>query len=109
MNNIQRNFDLAKNRQERGLTQQELAGLSGLTSRTIQRIERGEVCGFLCMKLAENKVLDLDKPLHQYLKKPITEFVNFSELRKAIICLFLFAYTVSSIPFRAYPRKGMDI
>lgn len=39
------------------------------------------VCGFLCMKLVENQVLDLDKPLHQYLKKPIAEYVNFSELK----------------------------
>lgn len=39
------------------------------------------VCGFLCMKLVENQVLDLDKPLHQYLKKPIAEYANFSELK----------------------------
>lgn len=43
MNSNQKNFNLAKRRQERGLTQQELADLSGLTSRTIQRIEKGEV------------------------------------------------------------------
>lgn len=36
-------FDLASIRLERGLTQQELADQSGLTSRTIQRIEKGEV------------------------------------------------------------------
>lgn len=39
------------------------------------------VCGFLCMKLVENKVLDLDKPLYQYLKKPINEYENFTELK----------------------------
>lgn len=39
------------------------------------------VCGFLCMRLVENKILDLDKPLHHYLKKPIAEYENFSELR----------------------------
>lgn len=39
------------------------------------------VCGFLCMKLVENKILDLDKPLYQYLKKPITEYANFAELQ----------------------------
>lgn len=36
-------FDLARRRLERGLTQQELAERSGLTSRTVQRIEKGEV------------------------------------------------------------------
>lgn len=36
-------FDLARIRQEKGLTQQELAEQSGLSSRTIQRIEKGEV------------------------------------------------------------------
>lgn len=36
-------FDLASIRLEKGLTQQELADQSGLTSRTIQRIEKGEV------------------------------------------------------------------
>ena len=39
------------------------------------------VCGFLCMKLVENKVLDLDKPLYQYLKKPINEYENFAKLK----------------------------
>ncbi|MBX2954137.1 MAG: serine hydrolase, partial [Leadbetterella sp.] len=34
-----------------------------------------------CMKLVEEGVLDLDKPLHQYLKKPITEYENFSVLK----------------------------
>lgn len=39
-------FDLARRRLERGLTQQELAERSGLTSRTVQRIEKGEVVPF---------------------------------------------------------------
>ncbi|MCS4229063.1 serine hydrolase [Sphingobacterium sp. BIGb0165] len=39
------------------------------------------VCGFLCMKLVDSKVLDLDKPLYQYLKKPIPEYANFTGLK----------------------------
>lgn len=63
MNNMQRNFDLAKKRQERGLTQQELAELSGLTSRTIQRIEKGEVVpyGDTIKKLASGLGLSIDE------------------------------------------------
>ncbi|WP_104385459.1 helix-turn-helix domain-containing protein [Sphingobacterium sp. HMA12] len=43
MDKEKQTFDLARIRLEKGLTQQELAELSGLTSRTIQRIEKGEV------------------------------------------------------------------
>lgn len=35
------------------------------------------VCGYLCMKLVDRNLLDLDKPLYQYLKKPIPEYPNF--------------------------------
>lgn len=63
MNSKQKNFDLAKKRLERGLTQQELADLSGLTSRTIQRIEKGEVVpyGDTIRKLANGLGLSPDE------------------------------------------------
>lgn len=63
MNSKQKNFDLAKKRQERGLTQQELADLSGLTSRTIQRIEKGEVVPYddTIKKLAHGLGLSIDE------------------------------------------------
>lgn len=39
------------------------------------------VFGYLIMKLTEEKVLALDKPLYQYLKKPIAEYEYFSDLQ----------------------------
>jgi CubicO group peptidase (beta-lactamase class C family) len=39
------------------------------------------VFGYLVMKLVEKKTLDLDKPLYQYLKKPIPAYEYFSDLK----------------------------
>lgn len=39
------------------------------------------VFGYLMMKLVEEKVFDLDKPLYQYLKKPIGDYQYFSDLK----------------------------
>ncbi|MCT2560475.1 serine hydrolase domain-containing protein [Chryseobacterium herbae] len=39
------------------------------------------VFGYLVMKLTEENVLALDKPLYQYLKKPIPEYEYFSDLK----------------------------
>lgn len=39
------------------------------------------VFGYLAMKLVEEKILDLDKPLYQYLKKPIPEYEYFADLK----------------------------
>lgn len=39
------------------------------------------VFGYLVMALVEEKILDLDKPLYQYLKKPISEYQYFSDLK----------------------------
>lgn len=39
------------------------------------------VFGYLIMKLVEEKIIDLDKPLYQYLKKPIPEYEYFSDLK----------------------------
>ncbi len=39
------------------------------------------VFGYLVMKLVEEKVIDLDKPLYTYLKKPIPEYEYFSDLK----------------------------
>lgn len=39
------------------------------------------VFGYLTMKLVQEKVLDLDKPLYQYLSKPIAEYEYFSDLK----------------------------
>ena len=39
------------------------------------------VFGYLCMKLVDEKVLDLDKPLFQYLKKDISEYDYFADLK----------------------------
>lgn len=39
------------------------------------------VCGYLCMKLVDRKMLDLDKPLFQYLKKPISAYKGFADLK----------------------------
>ncbi len=39
------------------------------------------VCGFLTLKLVQQGVLDLDKPLGQYLSKPLYEYEYFSDLR----------------------------
>ncbi len=38
------------------------------------------VFGYLVMKLVEEKIIDLDKPLYQYLKKPISEYEYFADL-----------------------------
>ena len=38
------------------------------------------VFGYLVMKLVEEKVIELDKPLYQYLKKPIGEYEYFADL-----------------------------
>jgi CubicO group peptidase (beta-lactamase class C family) len=39
------------------------------------------VFGYLVMKLAEEKLIDLDRPLYTYLKKPIPEYEYFSDLK----------------------------
>ncbi|MEI9908326.1 MAG: serine hydrolase domain-containing protein [Bacteroidota bacterium] len=39
------------------------------------------VFGYLVMKLVEEKILDLDKPLYQYLEKPVPEYEYFSDLK----------------------------
>ncbi|MBK8873840.1 MAG: beta-lactamase family protein [Bacteroidetes bacterium] len=39
------------------------------------------VFGYLTMKLVEEKVIDLDKPLYEYLSKPIPEYEYFSDLK----------------------------
>lgn len=39
------------------------------------------VFGYLTLKLVQEKILDLDKPLYQYLSKPIGEYEYFSDLK----------------------------
>ncbi|MFT3678825.1 MAG: serine hydrolase domain-containing protein [Ferruginibacter sp.] len=39
------------------------------------------VFGYLTMKLVQEKILDLDKPLYQYLSKSIAEYEYFSDLK----------------------------
>lgn len=39
------------------------------------------VFGYLVMKLVEEKIIDLDRPLYQYLKKPISGYEYFSDLK----------------------------
>jgi CubicO group peptidase (beta-lactamase class C family) len=39
------------------------------------------VFGYLTMKLVQEKILDLDKPLYQYLSKPIADYEYFSDLK----------------------------
>ncbi|WP_185217091.1 serine hydrolase domain-containing protein [Sphingobacterium mizutaii] len=39
------------------------------------------VCAFMFMKLVEKGIMELDKPLYQYLKKPIPDYDNFSSLK----------------------------
>jgi len=39
------------------------------------------VFGYLTMKLVQEKLLDLDKPLYQYLSKPISGYEYFSDLK----------------------------
>jgi len=44
------------------------------------------VFGFLVMKLVEEKKIDLDKPLYQYLQKPIADYEYFSDLKNDNRC-----------------------
>jgi CubicO group peptidase (beta-lactamase class C family) len=39
------------------------------------------VFGYISMKLVQDKLLDLDKPLYQYLPKPIADYEYFSDLQ----------------------------
>lgn len=39
------------------------------------------VFGYLTMKLVEEKIIDLDRPLYQYLEKPISGYPYFSDLK----------------------------
>ncbi len=39
------------------------------------------VFGYLTMKLVQDKIIDLDKPLYTYLSKPISEYDYFSDLK----------------------------
>ena len=39
------------------------------------------VFGYLTMKLVQEKIIDLDKPLYKYLSKPISEYEYFSDLK----------------------------
>ncbi|WP_367913251.1 DUF4870 domain-containing protein [Leadbetterella sp. DM7] len=93
MNSTQKNFDLAKKRQERGLTQQELAELSGLTSRTIQRIEKGDVVpyGDTIRKLAKGLDLSVDElksvagEMNENAQTHILAFYHFAPLLGIVI------------------------
>ncbi len=40
------------------------------------------VFGYLIMKLVEEKIINLDKPLYKYLKKPIPKYEYFSDLKE---------------------------
>ena len=40
------------------------------------------VFAFLTLKLVQDKILDLDKPIYEYLDKPIPEYEDYSELGK---------------------------
>lgn len=44
------------------------------------------VFGYLVMKLVDEGTIDLDKPLNQYLKKPIAEYEYFSDLKNDDRC-----------------------
>lgn len=44
------------------------------------------VFGYLVMKLVDEGTIDLDKPLFQYLKKPIAEYEYFSDLKNDDRC-----------------------
>ncbi|NOW96890.1 serine hydrolase [Mucilaginibacter sp. SG564] len=39
------------------------------------------VFGYLVMKLVEEKIIDLDRPLYRYLKKPIADYPYFADLK----------------------------
>ena len=39
------------------------------------------VFGYLTMKLVQEKIIDLDKPLYKYLSKPISEYEYFADLK----------------------------
>lgn len=39
------------------------------------------VFGYLMMKLVQEKLIDLDRPLYQYLKKPLPDYAYFADLK----------------------------
>ncbi|QQT25178.1 helix-turn-helix domain-containing protein [Sphingobacterium spiritivorum] len=57
------NINLSQRRADKGLTQQKLAELSGLTTRTIQRIERGDVIpqGYTLQRIAEALGINIEE------------------------------------------------
>jgi CubicO group peptidase (beta-lactamase class C family) len=49
------------------------------------------VFGYLTMKLAQEKIIELDKPLYKYLSKPISEYEYFSDLKSDDRCKLMTA------------------
>ena len=72
------------------------------------------VFGYLTMKLVQEKVLDLDKPLYQYLSKPIADYEYFSDLKtddrwKSITARMCLSHTTGLPNLRWFhPTTGVE-
>ncbi|WP_185217092.1 helix-turn-helix domain-containing protein [Sphingobacterium mizutaii] len=98
------NFDLYKLRKERRLTQENLAEKSGLTIRTIQRIEKGEVVPYddTLKKLAAGLEMTIHE-LEDNSKNEVPEHSNYSTITSyfhftPIIGVFIPSFNII-IPF----------
>jgi CubicO group peptidase (beta-lactamase class C family) len=65
------------------------------------------VFAYLAMKLVDEGVLDLDKPVYQYLPKPLPEYPNYADLagdprHKAITARMLLSHTSGFANWRAF-------
>lgn len=105
-------------RKEKGLTQEELAALCQLDTRTIQRIEKGEVKPYFSTLKILSKVLDYDliseinhKPwefseeeIERYQKK----FRQRKSIRIAILIFMLFLLLAVATTFPSFRLFGMS-
>ncbi len=63
--------------------------------------------GYMVMRLVDEGVLDLDKPVYQYLPKPLPEYSNYADLAddqryKQITARMLLSHTAGFANYRAY-------
>jgi uncharacterized Tic20 family protein len=122
MNSQTLSKNLLYQRQRKGFSQEKLAELSGVTVRTIQRIERGEVNSHIntlklladALQVRVEDLLPLDNPKHEavvtkwlLLLHSVPLLGSFIPLTNILVPIFLWVYKRDDNP--TYDRHGRAV